>query len=64
MFHALTGCDSSCATCSRPASPAHCLTCSGSLTLRGVAPSVCTSDNCASGNYLDSTGSCAGRKIV
>ena len=27
------GCHSSCATCSRPASYAHCLTCSGSLTL-------------------------------
>ncbi|XP_065883622.1 ciliated left-right organizer metallopeptidase-like [Dysidea avara] len=52
-------CDSSCATCSRPVSPAHCLTCSDSMTLRGTAPSVCTSDSCSSGTYLNSMGNCS-----
>ncbi|XP_065920451.1 leishmanolysin-like peptidase isoform X2 [Dysidea avara] len=52
-------CDSSCATCSRPVSPAHCITCSDSMILRGAAPSLCTSDNCDSGTYLDSMGNCS-----
>ena len=56
-----TGCDDSCATCSAPASPAHCLTCSGSLTLRGAAPSVCTADSCDNGTFSDSSGNCVGK---
>ena len=56
-----TGCDDSCATCSRPASPAHCLTCNGSLTLRGAAPSVCTNDTCNMGTFSDSSGNCVGK---
>ncbi|XP_065920449.1 leishmanolysin-like peptidase [Dysidea avara] len=52
-------CDSSCATCSRPVSPAHCLTCSDSMTLRGAAPSLCTSDNCGNGTFLNSMGNCS-----
>ena len=55
-----TGCDDTCATCSQPLSPAHCLTCSASLTLRGVAPSVCTADSCDIGTFSDSSGNCTG----
>jgi len=54
-------CHDSCATCSRPASPAHCQTCSGLMTLRGAAPSLCTSDNCGSSTYLNSMGGCSGK---
>ena len=56
-----TGCDDSCTTCSRPASPAHCLTCNDSRTLRGAAPSVCTADNCDEGTFSDSLGNCGGK---
>ena len=59
-----TGCHASCDNCSRPASPAHCLTCINSLTLRGTAPSMCTTDTCGRGEFLDSsTGSCAGKHM-
>ena len=31
------------------------------MTLRGAAPSLCTSDNCDSGTYLNATGGCSGK---
>ena len=68
MLHSYSthaGCDDSCATCSQPLSPAHCLTCSASLTLRGAAPSVCTTDNCDGGTFLDSSsGNCTGKHVA
>ena len=33
------------------------------MILRGAAPSLCTSDNCDSGTYLDSMGNCSGKCI-
>ena len=61
VYELHTGCNDSCATCSRPASPAHCLTCNGSLTLRGAAPSVCTTDSCDEGTFSDTSGNCVGK---
>ena len=59
-----TGCHDSCATCSRPVSQAHCLTCSQSLTLRGEAPGMCTADDtCGSGTFLDTSGNCVGKQL-
>jgi len=31
------------------------------MTLRGVAPNLCTSDNCGSGTYLNAMGNCSGK---
>ena len=60
IYELHTGCDDTCASCSQPLSPAHCLTCSASLTLRGAAPSVCTADSCDEGTFSDSLGNCTG----
>ena len=57
------GCHDSCGSCSRPVSPAHCLTCNGSLSLHGAPPSVCTDDICSGSTFLDSLGNCTGRYI-
>ena len=54
------GCHDTCGNCSRPVSPAHCLTCDGSLNLHGAPPSVCTNDTCSGGTFLDSSGNCIG----
>ena len=33
------------------------------MTLRGAAPSLCTSDNCGNGTFLNSMGNCSGKCI-